>query len=88
MAIFVADPQARLCSQEDHQCCAHRPGVSADAQEHLPHRCPEKHPPHEAVHSTGTVHGSLQHHGQVQGTQQETGVRRGGGVIHIINILL
>lgn len=42
MAVTAANPESRLRSQEDHQRYPHRPGLPADAQEHVPHYCSQE----------------------------------------------
>lgn len=37
-----AHPEPWLCSQEDYQCCSHRPGPPPAAQEHVLPRCPQE----------------------------------------------
>lgn len=73
-----ADPESSRRRQEGHPSRPHRPGLRADAQEHVPHIGSQKHPPHEAGHSSGPVSGSLQPHGLVQRSCHKAGVERGG----------
>ncbi len=42
VAKTAANLESRLCSQENHPCCAHRPGLPAAAQEHVPHHCSQE----------------------------------------------
>lgn len=79
MAKTDANPGSRLCSQEDHPCCAHRQGLSAAAQEHVLHHSSQEYPPYEAGNSAGPMAGSFQPHGHVQGTPHQTGLKEERG---------